>query len=60
MANAIPRDFVKKDGKATDDMAGQSIRFPVEEKGRHVPATTEQWLKDFSLVDTGAVKPRSK
>jgi len=52
--------FVKRDNKATDVMAGQPIRFPVEEKGRFVPATTEQWLKDFSLVDSGAVRPRAK
>ena len=52
--------FVKRDGKATNVFAGQPIRFPVEEKGRHVPATTEQWLKDFSLVDSGAVKLRNK
>lgn len=49
--------FVKRDGKATNVFAGQPIRFPVEEKGRHVPATTEQWQKDFSIVDSGAVKP---
>jgi hypothetical protein len=51
--------FVKRDNKATNVMAGQQIRFPVEEKGRFVPATTEQWLKDFSLVDSGAVRPRT-
>jgi N-acyl-D-amino-acid deacylase len=50
--------FVKRNNKATNVMAGQQIRFPVEEKGRFVPATTEQWLKDFSLVDSGAVRPR--
>jgi N-acyl-D-aspartate/D-glutamate deacylase len=52
--------FVKRDNKATDVMAGQQIRFPVEEKGRFVPATTKQWLKDFTLVDSGAAKPRVK
>ncbi|MCP4902035.1 MAG: aminoacylase [bacterium] len=50
--------FVKRDGQATDVMAGQPIRFPVEENGRYVPASTEQWLNDFSLVDSGAVRPR--
>jgi hypothetical protein len=49
--------FVKRDGKATDVMAGQPIRYPVEETPRHVPATTEQWKDDF-LIDTGTVKPR--
>ncbi len=52
--------FVKRDNKATDMMAGQPIRFLVEDKPRFVPATTEQWLKDFSLVDSGAVRPRAK
>jgi hypothetical protein len=31
--------FVKRDGKATDVMAGQPIRYPVEKKGRFVPVT---------------------
>jgi len=43
---------VKRNGKATDVMAGQPIRYPVEDKGRHVPATTEQWLEDFSIDDS--------
>ena len=50
--------FVKKDNKATNILSGQPIRYPVEEKPRFVPATTKQWLKDFSLVDGGAVRPR--
>ena len=50
--------FVKKDNKATNILSGQPIRFPVEEKPRFIPATTEQWLKDFSLVDGGAVRPK--
>ena len=51
--------FVKKDNKATDVFPGQPIRYPVEEKGRFVPATTEQWLKTFT-IDDGSVKPREK
>jgi len=51
--------FVKRDNKATDVLAGQAIRYPVEEKARFVPATTEQWLEDFSLVDGGAIKPKN-
>ena len=43
---------VKRNGKATNVMAGQPIRFPVEDEGRHVPATTEQWLEDFSIDDS--------
>jgi len=48
--------FVKRDGKATDVKAGQAIRYPVEDEGRHVPASTEQWLDDFS-IDDSAMKP---
>jgi len=36
--------------------AGQPIRFPVEEKGRFVPATVEQWLKTFT-IDTCPLNP---
>ncbi|MCP3957815.1 MAG: aminoacylase [bacterium] len=46
--------FVKRDGKATDALPGIPIRYPVEEKGRHVPATTKQWLSTFT-VDDGAL-----
>jgi N-acyl-D-aspartate/D-glutamate deacylase len=48
--------FVKRDNDATDVMAGQAIRYPVEDAGRHVPASTEQWLEDFS-IDDGAISP---
>lgn len=51
--------FVKRDNKATNVMAGQAIRFPVEEKPRFVPASTEQWLSDFSLIDSGSVRPKT-
>jgi hypothetical protein len=37
-------------------MAGQPIRYLVEESGRHVPASTEQWLDDFS-IDDSSMKP---
>ncbi len=50
--------FAKRNNKATDVMAGLPIRFPVEEKARFVPASTKQWLKDFSLVDAGAARNR--
>jgi hypothetical protein len=48
--------FVKRDNDATGVMAGQAIRYPVEDEGRHVPASTEQWLEDFS-IDDGALNP---
>lgn len=51
--------FVKKDNKATNVMAGVPIRFPVEEKGRHVDATTEQWQEEM-LIDDSSIKPRAK
>lgn len=50
--------FVKRDNKATNVMAGLPIRYPVEEKGRFVPASTEQWFEDFSLpVDGSSTAP---
>jgi hypothetical protein len=49
--------FAKRDDKATDVLAGQPIRYPVEEKGRFVPANTEQWLKNFT-VDTSPLVPK--
>lgn len=36
MVNGV---FVKRDDKATDLFPGQPIRYPVEDKGRHVPVT---------------------
>ena len=46
--------IVVKDSKVLKVWAGQPIRFPVEERGRHVPASKEQWLKVHAL-DTGGV-----
>jgi hypothetical protein len=51
--------LVKKDNKATNLFPGQPIRFPVEEKGRFVPATKKQWLKTFT-IDSSPLKPRAK
>ena len=50
--------FVKKDDKATNVMAGEPIRFPVEDKGRHVEATQEQWQEEM-LIDDSSIKPRA-
>jgi N-acyl-D-amino-acid deacylase len=47
---------VKRDNKATNVMAGEPIRFPVEKKGRFVKATQEQWQEDM-LVDDDALVP---
>ncbi len=52
--------FVKRDGKATGVMSGVPIRYPVEEKGRFVPASAKQWLRDFSLIDSSSTAPRSE
>jgi len=49
--------FVKRDGQATSAMAGQPIRYPVEREGRFQPASTEQWLSDFT-IDDGSLAPR--
>jgi hypothetical protein len=50
--------FVKRDGKATDALPGIPIRYPVEAEGRHVPATTEQWLATFT-IDDGSLSPQN-
>ena len=51
--------FVKRDNEATGEMSGQPIRYPVEQEGRFVPASTEQWLDDFTLDDS-STKPRTR
>ena len=48
--------MVVRDSEAQQVMAGQGIRYPIEEKGRFEPATTKQWLEDFS-IDDSAMKP---
>lgn len=32
---------------------GQPIRFPLEGKGRFVPAAVEQWLRAFTIDQSG-------
>jgi N-acyl-D-amino-acid deacylase len=49
--------FVKRDNKATNVMAGEPIRYPAEIKGRFVEATQEQW-KEKMLIDDSSIKPR--
>ena len=51
--------FVKKDNKATDKFPGQPIRYPVEDKPRHIPASQKQWLKTFT-IDGSAVAPKTE
>ena len=46
--------FVKRDNEATGVMAGLPIRYPVEDEGRHKPASTEQWLTVFT-IDGGSL-----
>lgn len=48
--------FVKRNNQATNIMAGQPIRFPVEEKARFVEATQEQW-KEKMIVDDSSISP---
>ncbi len=50
--------FVKRDDEATDIMAGQPIRYPVEDQGRHEPASQRQWLEGFRFDDS-ALRPQS-
>ena len=51
--------FVKKNGKATNIMAGVPIRYPVEVQPRHVEATQEQWQSEM-LIDGGAIRRQPK
>ncbi len=60
--------IVVKDSKVLKDVnPGQSIRFPVEKKGRFVPATGESWLKTYTVktnppsidIDDSVLKPQS-
>ncbi len=41
--------MVVKDSKFQKIWAGQPIRFPVEEKGRFVPASVEEWIEEHSI-----------
>lgn len=47
--------IVIKDSKFQKVWAGQPIRYPVENKGRFVPSSTEQWLKVHS-IDSSPIK----
>jgi N-acyl-D-amino-acid deacylase len=43
--------FVKRGNEATRVLPGLPIRYPVESESRHKPATTEQWLEEFTSDD---------
>ena len=49
--------IVVRDFKAQKLMAGKAIRFPIEEKGRFVPASRKQWLQTFT-IDGGQLSGR--
>jgi N-acyl-D-aspartate/D-glutamate deacylase len=43
---------VVRDSKVLEGVTpGQPIRFPVEDEGRHVPATREAWLEKHTIDD---------
>ena len=50
--------FVKRDDKPTGALPGLPIRYAVERTGRHEPATTKQWLQEFT-IDDGSLTPRT-
>jgi len=52
--------IVVRDSKAQKLNVGQPIRYTPESKGRHVPATTKQWLKNFSIDDGGIINPNTR
>jgi len=43
--------FVKRNGEATGALSRLPIHYTAESEGRHEPATTEQWLEEFSIDD---------
>jgi hypothetical protein len=51
--------LVKRDGRATDALPGVPVRYPVEEEGRFVRATTKQWLETFT-IDDGSLGSRAR
>lgn len=52
--------IVVRDSKAQELKVGQPIRYSPKSKGRHVPATTNQWLKNFSIDDGGIINPNKR
>lgn len=48
--------LVVDDSTVQKIMAGQPIRYPVEDKGRHIDLTAEAWQRDF-LIDDGTMAP---
>ncbi len=44
-----------RDGKVLDVNAGQSIRYPVETKGRFVPVNVNKWLDDHAVKTPGVL-----
>ncbi len=49
--------FVKRDDEPTGELPGLPIRYAVESSGRHEPATTKQWLQEFT-IDDGSLRSR--
>ena len=51
--------IVVKDSKVLKGVTpGQPIRFPVEEKGRFVPASSKMWLQQHT-IDSSGIAPKS-
>ena len=51
---------VVKDSKVLKGVTpGQSIRFPIEERGRFVPATKKMWLRQHT-IDSSGVAPQDE
>lgn len=54
--------IIVKDSKILDDVyPGQPIRYPVEKKGRFIPASREHWMKAYTIpldADYGSSKER--
>jgi hypothetical protein len=47
----VSGQIVVRDSVANQVFAGQPIRYGPEAEGRHVPASTKQWLKTFTVHD---------
>jgi N-acyl-D-amino-acid deacylase len=55
--------MVVKNSEFQKVWAGQPIRYPVESKGRFVPASVERWIETFGIetfsVDDSGTKPHA-
>ena len=47
---------VVRDSEALDVRPGRPIRFPVEDRGRHVPVNWERWVEEHTIYPVGGIE----